>query len=48
LERVRDLVGKKAGRQELRWVTRADNPEARRETARALAGSLDDRGMKAW
>jgi len=48
LERVRDRVGKKAGHQEQRWVTRADNPEARREAARALAKSLDDRSMKAW
>jgi len=48
LERVRDLVGKKAGRQELHWVTRADNPEARQETARELAASHDDRRIKVW
>jgi len=47
VEQVRDLLGKKPGRQELRRVTRADNPEARQETARALAASLDDRSMKA-
>jgi putative transposase len=48
LERVRNLVGKKAGRQELLWVTRADNPETRQETARALASSFGDRSVKAW
>jgi hypothetical protein len=45
---VRNLVGKKAGRQELCWVTRADHPEARQETALALAASLDNRSIKAW
>jgi hypothetical protein len=48
LERVRELLGEKPGRQELQWMTRAENPDARREAAEALAASMADRRLQAW
>jgi putative transposase len=48
LERVRQLLEEKPGSQELQWVTRAENPDARREAAEALAASMADRRLQAW
>jgi hypothetical protein len=46
LERVRGLVGKTPGREELRWMISAENPETRRKAAQALAGSIVDRRVR--
>jgi REP element-mobilizing transposase RayT len=48
VERVRGLVEKKPGGQELRWVTSAENPETRRKAALALAESMADRRLQVW
>lgn len=46
--RVRDWVGKKSGREEVRWVSQEENPHQRRGAAQALAVRQKKRCWEVW
>jgi REP element-mobilizing transposase RayT len=48
VERVRDWVGKKSGREEVRWVSQEENPQQRRVAAQALAVRQKKRCWAVW
>jgi putative transposase len=48
LERARHLIEKKPGQEELRWVTGAEDPDARRNAALSIAEATIDRRLQVW
>lgn len=48
VERIREMVGKKPGQEEMRWNARAEGGEGSKVVARAMAEEQEEKAWKIW